>query len=159
MNLPFDAVIAAPFGMLGLAREGDALSRLEFLPADAAARAPRDAVCREAQAQLQAYFGNARFQFTLPLAVHGTAFQKRVWELMCAIPAGQVRTYGEAASELASAARAVGGACGANPLAMVIPCHRIVGAHGLGGFMGKIHDQTLVIKRWLLRHEGYTGAN
>ena len=159
MKPVFDAVIAAPFGMLGLAHEGDALSKLEFLPPDAPPQAPRDAVCREAAAQLHAYFRDARFPFTLALAVHGTSFQRRVWDLMCAIPAGQVRSYGDAARELGSAARAVGGACGANPLAIVIPCHRIVGAQGLGGFMGQVVDQTLAIKRWLLRHEGYAGAN
>lgn len=151
----YEACIRAPFGMLGLAGDGERLIRLDFLPADTPPRAPRDALSRETAAQLGAYFRDSRFRFSLPLDVRGTAFQKRVWALMCDISPGQVRSYGEAARSLKSAARAVGGACGANPLAIVIPCHRIVGAKGLGGFMGQTADETLAIKRWLLRHEGY----
>jgi methylated-DNA-[protein]-cysteine S-methyltransferase len=79
-----------------------------------------------------------------------------VWEAMQRIPAGETRSYGEVAAELRSSARAVGGACGANPIPLVVPCHRIVAAHRrIGGFMGaKTDGFELGIKRWLLAHEG-----
>jgi methylated-DNA-[protein]-cysteine S-methyltransferase len=90
-----------------------------------------------ARAQLHDYFDGRRMAFELPLAPEGTAFRQRVWAAMCAIPAGQTRSYGDVARELGSAARAVGGACGANPIPILIPCHRIVGEQGgVGGYSG-----------------------
>jgi methylated-DNA-[protein]-cysteine S-methyltransferase len=77
-----------------------------------------------------------------------------IWALLRAIPVGQTRTYGEVARELGSAARAVGQACRANPCPIVVPCHRVVGRHGLGGFAGDHQGSRLAIKRWLLHHEG-----
>ena len=85
----------------------------------------------------------------------GTAFQQRVWVALQQIPVGEVRTYGELAAELGSSARAVAQACRANPLIVLIPCHRVVSASGLGGYMGKTDGPLLEIKRWLLHHEGY----
>ncbi len=86
----------------------------------------------------------------------GTAFRQRVWQALAQIPIGESRTYGELARELRSAPRAIGGACGANPIALVIPCHRVVGTRGsLGGFMGVTEGGPIAIKRWLLTHEGY----
>ena len=86
----------------------------------------------------------------------GTAFQRRVWDAIAAIPLAESRTYGEVARGLHSAARAVGQACGANRIALIIPCHRVVGSRGsLGGFMNKDRGDPVAIKRWLLAHEGY----
>ncbi|CAG1008513.1 Methylated-DNA--protein-cysteine methyltransferase [Burkholderiales bacterium] len=159
MTNAYSAVMTAPFGVLGLVVRGEALAGVDFLPAATPLVPARDALTREAVRQLGAYFENPRFAFDVPLLIAGTEFQKRVWALMCAIPVGAAKSYGEAARDLKSAARAVGGACGANPLAIVIPCHRIVAARGLGGFMGRTVDDTLKIKRWLLQHEGYPGVN
>ncbi|MGH8800240.1 MAG: methylated-DNA--[protein]-cysteine S-methyltransferase, partial [Casimicrobiaceae bacterium] len=79
-----------------------------------------------------------------------------VWDALATIPVGESRTYGELARSLHTAPRAVGGACGANPIALVIPCHRVVGSQGsLGGFMGVTAGDPIAIKRWLLTHEGY----
>ncbi|MBR0655241.1 methylated-DNA--[protein]-cysteine S-methyltransferase [Plastoroseomonas arctica] len=90
-----------------------------------------------ARSQLQDYFDGSRMVFDLPLAPEGTAFRKRVWATMCTIPAGETRSYGAVARKLGSAARAVGGACGANPIPILIPCHRIVGEQGgIGGYSG-----------------------
>jgi methylated-DNA-[protein]-cysteine S-methyltransferase len=86
------------------------------------------------------------------LFIQGTEFQKRVWEAMLKIPAGQTRTYGELARELNTGSRAVAQACRCNPLPLIIPCHRVVAANGIGGFMGK--RQQVDVKRWLLAHEG-----
>ena len=105
-----------------------------------------------AKQQLDAYFDGDRRDFDLPLAPAGTAFQQRVWRAMREIPCGQVRTYGALAATLKSSARAVGGACGANPIPVIIPCHRVVAADGrLGGYSG---DGGPTTKLALLRLEG-----
>ncbi|MSP50098.1 MAG: methylated-DNA--[protein]-cysteine S-methyltransferase [Alphaproteobacteria bacterium] len=90
----------------------------------------------EARRQLDLYFAGRLTAFDLPLAPSGTPFQKRVWEALLAIPYGAVRHYSDIARTAGGVARAVGGACGANPLAIVIPCHRVVGSAGLTGFSG-----------------------
>ena len=93
----------------------------------------------------------------LPLDVRGTAFQQRVWQALCAIPAGSTVSYGELAMRIGSprSARAVAGACAANTLAVVIPCHRVVAIRGMGGYCGSGTGPLLKVKRWLLRHEAY----
>jgi methylated-DNA-[protein]-cysteine S-methyltransferase len=105
---------------------------------------------RRACDQLHDYFDGKRTTFDLPLDAHGTAFQKRVWNAMLAIPFGAVKSYGAIAADLNSAARAVGMACGANPIPILIPCHRVVAANGLGGYSG---EGGLGTKRLLLDHE------
>lgn len=89
----------------------------------------------------------------MPLSANGTAFQRRVWHALRAIPLGSTITYAELADRVGSGARAVANACGANPIALVIPCHRVVAKNGLGGFMQGRATDSLAIKRWLLAHE------
>ncbi len=89
-----------------------------------------------ARDQLAEYLAGARRSFDLPLDVAGTAFQRRVWDQLLAIPYGATLSYGDVARELGASPRAVGGACGANRIPIIIPCHRIVGASGLGGYSG-----------------------
>lgn len=91
----------------------------------------------EAARQLDAYFAGTLQAFDLPLAAAGTDFQKRVWAAMCDIPYGETRTYGELADRAGGSARAVGAACGANPLPVVVPCHRVIGRTGAGGYSGR----------------------
>src|SRR5689334_15036157 len=108
---------------------------------------------REARAQLVAYFGGRLERFELPLALVGSRFQKAVWQAMLAIPPGAVRTYGEVAAALSAAPRAVGWACGSNPIPIIVPCHRIVAANGaLGGYSGARGPAT---KRFLLALEDH----
>ena len=116
----------------------------------------RDSIAFLACVQIQAYLENPRFAFDLPLRLAGTRHRLAVWEAMQRIPAGETRTYGELARELGSSPRAVGGACGANPLPLVVPCHRVIAAGGaIGGFMGSRSEGfEIAIKRWLLEHEG-----
>lgn len=102
--------------------------------------------------QLNAYFYSGLCTFDLPVAPAGTPFQKAVWQQMQAIPYGEARTYGEIAKWLRSAARAVGVACGRNPIPIIIPCHRVVAAGGLGGYSG---DGGVDTKQWLLELEGW----
>ncbi|MDB5412707.1 MAG: cysteine methyltransferase [Rubritepida sp.] len=106
---------------------------------------------REAVDQLHDYFDGKRTTFQLPLAPHGSAYQKRVWAALCRIPPGETRSYLDIAREIASVPRAVGQANGANPIAILIPCHRVIAADGgLGGFSG---GDGPITKRYLLEHE------
>jgi methylated-DNA-[protein]-cysteine S-methyltransferase len=107
---------------------------------------------RRACAQLEAYFDGTRTDFDLPLEPKGSKFQHAVWKAMIGIPAGETRTYGEVAAAIGGTARAVGGACGANPIPIIIPCHRIVAASHLGGYSGQGGLDT---KQALLRLEGW----
>lgn len=107
----------------------------------------------EAAAQLAAYFDHRLTEFDLPFD-WGTGLQSQVRRAMAAIPLGETLTYGDIARALNSPAQAIGQACGANPLPILIPCHRVLGAKGLGGFSAKGGVETKV---WLLRHEGAAG--
>ena len=100
------------------------------------------------------YFLDGAFGLDLPIAPAGTDFQGRVWQALRAIPPGSTRTYGELARDLGTSARAIGGACRANPCLIAVPCHRVVARDGLGGFAGERGGKRLAVKRWLLRHEG-----
>jgi methylated-DNA-[protein]-cysteine S-methyltransferase len=111
-------------------------------------------VLARAERQLHEYFQEQRKQFDLPLRVIGSDFQQRVCAAMMAIPFGETRTYGQIAADLGVPAQAVGQGCGGNPIPILIPCHRVLGAKGLGGFSGRGGVETKV---WLLRHEGAGG--
>lgn len=150
----YDAVVPAPFGKLGIGVVDGHLCRIDFLPPDTVPHAPRGALARGVASQLTAYFADARMGFDLPLRLDGTPYRQRVWQVIAAIPMGGSRTYGDIATELRSAPRAIGQAVGDNPLPIVVPCHRVVGRQGLGGFAHADTGYTLDIKRWLLRHEG-----
>ena len=86
--------------------------------------------------ELEAYFAGTRERFDLPLAPRGSEFQQKFYDALCAIPFGETRTYGELAKDLRVSAQAIGQACGANPIAILIPCHRVLAADGLGGYSG-----------------------
>lgn len=149
----YQVKLSTPFGMLGIRCEADMLTGIDFLGQDTSPQAPNQAFAREACEQLQAYFMDPNFHFNLSLKLNGTAHQTKVWQAMSAIPSGQTRNYGELATLLASSPRAVGQACGANPIPIVIPCHRVVSKSGVGGFIHQRKGDALDIKRWLLAHE------
>ncbi len=158
-GLAWDAVLRLPFGRLGVRCTAHSLLQTEYLPGDGARQPPPRALAPlvdELQAQLQAYCDDPRFRPELPLAPAGSAFQARVWGALRDIPVGCTLSYGELAAQLHSSARAVGGACASNPFAPLVPCHRVIGRAGLGGFAGSTDaaGALLGIKRWLLRHEG-----
>ena len=149
-----DARLAAPFAVLGVLVEEDWLIGIDYLPLDTPPLPPRVQLAAEACAQLAEYLRNPRFRFDLPLHLAGTLFQRRVWDAVARIPAGETRSYAELAKQLHTGARAVGGACGANPIPLVVPCHRVVAASGgIGGFMHARDGAPLIVKRWLLEHE------
>lgn len=149
----YQAKLIAPFGVLGVVCNEDTLTGIQFLAANTAAQAPQSQFVEEVCKQLLAYFDDADFHFNLPLKLAGTEHQNKVWKAMCAISRGQTRQYGELAQELASSPRAVGQACGENPIPIVIPCHRVVSKSGMGGFAHQRDGYELDIKRWLLAHE------
>jgi methylated-DNA-[protein]-cysteine S-methyltransferase len=154
---PFQACVRTPLCTLGVSATDTHVTGIRYRPPDVAALVPRrNTIAFLACVQLQSYLDDPAFAFDLPLRIAGTRHQLAVWEAMQAIPVGQTRTYGQLAKAIGSSARAVGGACGANPIPVVVPCHRVVGAGGaLGGFMGAREEGfELSIKRWLLAHEG-----
>jgi len=104
--------------------------------------------------QLEQYFTQACSFHDIPWLLMGTPFQKRVWHELTKIPLGKTMSYGELAKKIQSSPRAVGNACRKNPLAIIIPCHRVVSAKGIGGYAGKTEGNNITIKRWLLHHEG-----
>jgi methylated-DNA-[protein]-cysteine S-methyltransferase len=146
------SVIDSPIGPLGLVATDSRLSAVLF---DGRAIRPEgsSAVLSEAARQLAAYFDGDLIAFDLPLELNGTEFQQRCWVALASIPYGQTVSYGEQARRLGlgnDSARAVGAANGRNPLPIVLPCHRVIGADGsLTGFGGGLH-----VKRLLLEHEG-----
>ena len=152
-------VIAAPFGRLGVLTElvDDSLmvSKIEYLPKETPLLPPKNALAKEVARQCRAYFQEPHFQFDLPLKPAGTIHQQKVWQHIRDIPVGKTHTYGEVAAKIKSGPRAVGTACGANPYPLISPCHRVVSAQGIGGFMKEnapgLYRQ---IKLWLLQHEG-----
>jgi methylated-DNA-[protein]-cysteine S-methyltransferase len=156
VDRPWSATLRAPFATLGVRSDGHAVTELAYLPTSERPVAPRDRVAERALRELEAYLADPQFRFTVPLAPRGTPFQQRVWEAIAAIPRGESRTYREIARVVASAPRPVGQACGANHIALMIPCHRVVGSRGaIGGFMHAADGGAIDIKRWLLVHEGY----
>ena len=154
-------IIDSPLGELTLVAHDGALAGLYF--AEHTRRPPsstfgvRDATgFAAATEQLDEYFRGGRTEFELPLAPRGDAFQRRVWELLRRIPYGQTRSYGRLAAELGdpALARAVGAANGRNPISVIVPCHRVVGANGaLTGYAGG-----LTRKQFLLDLEGAATA-
>jgi len=159
---PHAAVLLAPTFSLGIRCDADAVIEIEFLDPCAAVEA-NTPLASETVRQLRCWLEDADFVFDLPLAPAGTEFQRRVWHQIARIPRGETRSYGEIACTLDSAPRAVGGACGANPFPVIIPCHRVIGARGendtsgakggLGGFARARGGFLLDVKRWLLQHE------
>jgi len=151
-------VIQTPIGPLGIRMRDESIAGVDFLPPGTASTALPTGFAERVVRQFEDYFDHRLQVFDLPLTLGGTAFQKRVWRALQAIPFGETRTYGELAEALQTSARAIGGACRGNPVPLVVPCHRIIAANGaLGGFAGdSVGGQTL-LKSWLLRHECVPG--
>lgn len=150
----YQAKIVAPFAVLGIRTEEDWLTNIDYLPLNTSLLSPVNPLAKEVCKQLKSYIIEPNFVFDLSLHISGTAHQRRVWEAIQVIPSGNTSSYGDIATQLHSAPRAVGRACGANRLPIIIPCHRVIAKNGgLGGFMNASAGFPLDIKRWLLRHE------
>ena len=153
MKPEYDLVMDSPIGRLAAIFDGLQLVALDFTDKRSPLVTARTAPASALQVRIEAYFRDARTVFELPLSLQGTAFQRRVWEALGNIPCGQPVTYGQLARQLKTSARAIGGACRANPVPLVVPCHRVVAAAGVGGFAGQTAGRKLAIKQWLLAHE------
>ena len=151
---PYQARYPAPFAVLGIRTVGEMLTDIEYLPRGAATLDPTTRLAAEVCRQIERYLADPDYSFDLPFEFNGTVFQGKVWRAICAIPRVKTLTYIEVAKKLATAPRPVGGACGANRIPIVIPCHRVVGSNGIGGFMKARGGFPIEIKKWLLRHEG-----
>ena len=144
--------------LLALWFEGKALVSIDFIDPGLAPFAEKSVEADLVIEALTGYFEDPASSLPLPqVETGGTTFQRRVWQALRAIPCGETRSYGQLASMLGSSPRAVAGACRANPITLLIPCHRVVAANGPGGYMGQTEGQALAIKRWLLHHEQDAG--
>lgn len=149
----YDAILDFAPCRIGARFTGEALTGLSYLPTDAPLTRNLDWRAKHLANELNQYKQQPEHVFDLLFVPSGTPFQLRVWRALLAIPAGQSLSYGALAAQLKTGPRAVGQACGSNPLPLVIPCHRVVSANGLGGFMHAASGAPLDIKAWLLRHE------
>ena len=146
--------LQTPLGKLSIRIDNGRLCGIN-IGTDCQTRHAKDnALLEQLKSQLAAYFIDKQFYFSVPLDLRGTVFQQRVWQALRKIPAGKTRTYGQLAQHLDSSARAVGNACRANPIPIIIPCHRVIAKQGIGGYDGQTSGSRLDIKRWLLKHEG-----
>ena len=147
----YSATLSTPVGPLTVTSNGTAITRVSWEGPKGHDTRPE---LTEALSQLDAYFEGTLKDFDLPLAVEAPAFQVQVCEVMQSIPFGETLTYGDIAKRLDVPAQAIGQACGGNPIPVIIPCHRVLGATSLGGYSGEGGVETKV---WLLRHEGAAG--
>ena len=153
----YDVVVAFPRMKVAVRTRDERVTDIVYLPPSAPLQVAKNSLAEKAARQLQAYLADPDTRFELPLQVEGTPFQRRLWAALCEIPRGKTLTYGELARRLggdgAEMNRAVGQACGDNRLPIVIPCHRVVAANGIGGFAHARRGYLLEAKRWLLAHE------
>ena len=153
MTMRWDAIVEFPVMKVGVRTRDEHVIEFRYLPPSVTRQSPENALAERAARALERYREDPDTAFDLPLRIEGSELQRRVWDAMCAIPRGRTRTYGEVAKELGAEARVVGQACGDNRLPIIIPCHRIVAADGLGGFGHATSGFLIEAKRWLLAHE------
>ena len=131
------AALETAIGWIEVSADNDAITHLHWRGVKPA-RLQSSALVKEAVKQLGAYFEKRLTQFDLPIQADGTGFARDVWDIMLSIPYGKTLTYGEVATRLQAPAQAIGQACGQNPIAVIIPCHRIVGTNWLGGYSSEL---------------------
>jgi methylated-DNA-[protein]-cysteine S-methyltransferase len=148
----YEVLIRAPFGAIGLRTRDGLVSEIALIPSELADQASASAQKNEAVEQIQSYLNNPKTKPNFKCLALGTPYQQRVWQAISQIPCGETRTYAELAQQIGSGPRAVANACGANPLPLLVPCHRVVAKNGLGGFMQGV-EGGLELKKWLLAHE------
>ena len=152
--MPWQLKVRAPFGVFAVQCDDYAIIKTAYLPTSAGVLSPQNVLAGEVLVQFKHYCRRPRrFVFDLPLLAAPTPHQQRCRKAVVQVPSGETRTYGDIAATIGSSARAVGGACRANPVPLLVPCHRIVAANGVGGFMGEDGQSQHPIKMALLRLE------
>lgn len=154
MKSSYTASVKTPFAHLALVMNADELVAIDFISNNKKTIAPKTDAARRIVQQIESYSRHQAAGFRLKLDLHGTVFQQKVWRELQKIPYGKVITYGEIANRLKTSARAVGNACRRNPVPLIVPCHRVVSASGIGGYAGTTSGSVHSIKRELLNHEG-----
>ena len=154
----YDVTVEFPKFKVGVATRDGVVTQLKYLPLSAPSVSPGSELAKRAERQLESYKRDPNTVFDLPVVIEGSELQKAVWKAMCAIPRGKTRTYGDLARELGADAQDIGQCCGDNRLPLVIPCHRIVAADGIGGFAHATSGYLVEAKRWLLMHEAAATA-
>jgi methylated-DNA-[protein]-cysteine S-methyltransferase len=142
---------SSPVGPIGVHADGKAITELVWGMGGTLLDGP---LHKQISDEMAAYFSGELTAFTTPVAPKGSVFQQKFYAALCAIPYGETRTYGDLAKELGVSAQAIGQACGANPIAIIIPCHRVLAADGLGGYSGRGGIEAKVA---LLKLEGAAG--
>ena len=148
------AVVNLPFGPVGIRMQRGRLIEVDYLDDESPDYREDTEGLDQVIGAIERYLDDPKTGFEFDMELEGTPFQRRVWQALREIPAGQTLTYGQLAERLGTGARAVGNACRANPCPLVVPCHRVVASNGLGGFAGERTGRKLAVKRWLLEHEG-----
>jgi len=149
----YDVTVDFPKMKVGVKTHEGKVVEIRYLPPSAEKISAKNELAEEAARQLERYRDDPDTVFDLPLLIEGSPLQRGVWRAMSEIPRGRTRTYGELARELGADARTIGQACGDNRLPIVIPCHRVVAADGIGGFSHTSEGYLIEVKRWLLAHE------
>lgn len=146
----FRQYVPSPVGLLEVEANEKAVTAVHFVERERKPSKPHPILMRVIR-ELTEYFVGRRTKFTVPVAPEGTPLQQQIWKAMSRIPLGKTETYGALAKAVGHprAARAVGSACGKNPIGIIIPCHRVLSSSGLGGYSSGLGK-----KKWLLRHEG-----
>ncbi len=155
--MEYAAIINSPIGHLGIKinKDNPSITGIDFLKTTRSQKTLNHPLIKNTVTELENYFSNPHFKFTIPLQADGTELQKKVWALMKKIPVGKTLTYSEIAEQLNTSPRVIGNACRANPIPLFIPCHRIVAKNNIGGFAGAINGELINMKMWLLAHEKY----
>ena len=147
-------ILKTPIGKIAVCYEDDFVTEVKQVAPQTRTVSKKDPFAKEIQKQLKAYFAGDLQEFSLPfLFKQGTDYQLKVWDQIRRISFGKTKTYGEIAKKIKSGPRAVGNACRNNQLLLLVPCHRVVSATGLGGFMGDADGSLVRRKQWLLDHE------
>jgi len=149
----YSFTVSTPFTNLGVITQDNKVVAIESVGETRNIR-PKTSFDRSVASKISRYCKSNDASLDFPVELDGTPFQRKVWRALQKIPAGKVLTYGTLAAKLKTSARAVGNACRRNPALLVVPCHRVVAAHGIGGFAGKNIGKWPRIKQKLLAHEG-----
>ena len=154
MQMPdYQLRFSAPFAVIGICCDESAVISADYLPRKTPPLPPQNYLAAEVAKQLCAYLANPRHCFDVPLYPAATAHQQKARRHILQVPSGKTATYKTIAALINSSPRAIGGACRANAVPLMVPCHRIVATNGIGGFGGGKRDMPQM-KKWLLRHEG-----